>query len=257
MSDLRTRAEPLDWYHTIELAPGVTSQGMFDCRPAVPRIPWPDLTGLRVLDVGTCDGFWAFELERRGAAEVVAIDLADPSERDLTVAMRNPHASFGGAKPTFQLAHEALGSKVDWRNCSIYDLNPEEFGKFDLVFIGSLLLHLRDPIKALMAVRSVTAGRVLSHDSISPMLSIVAPRTPAARLVGDREQQWWIPNRAGRLREFEAAGFRIVDTGGPTWVRQCNLRMRPRTVLRHPMSSVLLRLKGICSTWVLAEPAPE
>ena len=35
---------------------------------------------MRALDVGTWDGFWAFEMERRGA-EVTALDLDD--ERDL------------------------------------------------------------------------------------------------------------------------------------------------------------------------------
>ena len=32
------------------------------------------LTGARVLDVGTFDGFYAFLAERRGAARVVAVD---------------------------------------------------------------------------------------------------------------------------------------------------------------------------------------
>jgi len=41
--------------------------------PAAKILP-ADLSGRRALDVGTFDGFWAFELERRGA-EVVAADL--------------------------------------------------------------------------------------------------------------------------------------------------------------------------------------
>ena len=48
------------WYHTIELAPGVVTAGMFDHRSAVDRYLLPEsLTGLRCLDVGTMDGFWA------------------------------------------------------------------------------------------------------------------------------------------------------------------------------------------------------
>ena len=38
-------------------------------------MPWPDVRGKRCLDVGTYDGFLAFELERRGAASVVATDI--------------------------------------------------------------------------------------------------------------------------------------------------------------------------------------
>src|SRR5689334_4047032 len=68
-----------DWWHVIEVAPGVVTPGWWDLRPAAERMPWPaSLDGMRCLDVGTMDGFWAFELERRGAGEVVAIDLVDP-----------------------------------------------------------------------------------------------------------------------------------------------------------------------------------
>jgi hypothetical protein len=71
-------AEALDqpWYHTIELAPGAVTSGVVDQRPAANRVLPATLAGLRCLDVGTFDGFWAFEMERRGAAEVVASDVA-------------------------------------------------------------------------------------------------------------------------------------------------------------------------------------
>src|SRR5262249_20625446 len=71
VADLKRRiAGNHDWYHTLELAPGVLTPGWVDVRPVVPRVPIPaSLAGLRVLDVGTWDGFWAFEMERRGASE--------------------------------------------------------------------------------------------------------------------------------------------------------------------------------------------
>ena len=71
------------WYHTIELAPGVVTPGWFDTRPVSAKIPMPpSLAGKRCLDVGTFDGFWAFEMERRGAAETVGIDVLDPMQWD-------------------------------------------------------------------------------------------------------------------------------------------------------------------------------
>jgi hypothetical protein len=71
------------WYHTIELTDGVVTEGMFDHRPAVNRYMLPaDLSGMRCLDVGTMDGFWAFEMERRGASEVVATDVARVDDLD-------------------------------------------------------------------------------------------------------------------------------------------------------------------------------
>src|SRR3990170_8687518 len=76
------------WYHAIELAPGVVTPGLFDRRPYVERYELPaDLTGKRVLDVGTQDGFWSFELERRGAS-VTALDLDDPGELDWPPRLR-------------------------------------------------------------------------------------------------------------------------------------------------------------------------
>ena len=53
----------------------VACYGWFDLRPFVADYHLPErMDGMRVLDVGTWDGFWAFEFERRGA-EVVGLDI--------------------------------------------------------------------------------------------------------------------------------------------------------------------------------------
>ena len=81
--ELSERIEEISWYHTIELAPGVVTPGTFDLRDQVDRYGLPErLDGMRALDIGTQNGFWAFEMERRGAAEVVALDLDDERELD-------------------------------------------------------------------------------------------------------------------------------------------------------------------------------
>src|SRR5690349_7423314 len=85
-ADLERRIAEHPWYHTLELAPGLLTPGWFDTRAAVSEVPFPaDLRGKRCLDVGTFDGFWAFEMERRGAEEVVAIDILDPRQWDWPV----------------------------------------------------------------------------------------------------------------------------------------------------------------------------
>ena len=71
------------WYHTIDLAPGVVTKGVYDLRRLVGSVGIPDdLTGCTALDIGTANGFWAFEMERRGASRVVAVDVASHHDWD-------------------------------------------------------------------------------------------------------------------------------------------------------------------------------
>lgn len=213
---LARQIEALDWYHTLELAPGIVTPGWFDTRGVVARLPLPDaLTGLRCLDVGTFDGFWAFELERRGAAEVVAIDLLDPKSwdwpagSDPAVVVQIGERKARGAG--FELARAALGSCVQRLERSVYDLDPRSDGLFDFVYVGSLLLHLRDPVAALDRIRSVCSGRLLLVDAIDPWLTRRHPRRPLATLDGRGRPWWWKPNLACLERMLRSAGFELVE----------------------------------------------
>src|SRR4051812_7791282 len=135
-----------EWYHTMELAPGVVTPGWFDTRGVVPLLPPPaSLEGKRCLDIATFDGFWAFELERRGASDVLAIDILDPFAWDwpanspsavIEALERRKEGGLG-----FEIAREALGSSVRREERSVYDLDPDAVGTFDFVYLGSLLMH--------------------------------------------------------------------------------------------------------------------
>jgi tRNA (mo5U34)-methyltransferase len=211
-----------EWYHTLELAPGVVTPGWFDLRPALEHVPLPaSLAGLRCLDIGTFDGFWAFTMERRGAAEVVAVDLTDPERWDWPPASDPDMLATLGARKRkgagFDLAHRALGSRVQFLERSVYDLDPGELGTFDFVYLGSLLLHLRDPVRALERVRSVCSGRLLLVDTIDASLTAAFPRRPVARLDADGRPWWWQANAAGLARMATAAGFAVA--GRPRLVR--------------------------------------
>jgi tRNA (mo5U34)-methyltransferase len=221
-ASLAERVAAHDWYHTLELGPGVRTPGWFDTRKVPQLVGFPaSLSGARCLDVGTFDGFWAFEMERRGAAEVTAIDVLDPSGWDwpadatdeMAAAMEERKAKGAG----FELAREALGSAVDRLELSVYDLDPAAVGRFDFVYLGSLLLHLRDPIGALMKVRSVCSGDLLLADAIDLRLAPLR-RRPAATLEGQVRPWWWKPNAAGLARMAEAAGFTVVDGPRTFWM---------------------------------------
>jgi tRNA (mo5U34)-methyltransferase len=211
------------WYHTIELPGGVLTPGEYDTRRALAKIPFPaSLAGRRCLDVGTHDGFWAFQMERRGAAEVVAIDLDDPRRVDFSepVPELSPQALADRlSRPrAFACAHRALGSSVTRRDLSVYDLPTVYERRFDFAFIGTLLLHLREPLRALTAIRDVLVpgGRILVNDHVSLKLSLLQPRSPAYHLsLLPGKPFWWEPNARGVRRYVEKAGFSEVRGGGP------------------------------------------
>ena len=221
---LRQRVHDLPlWYHTIDLGNGVLTPGWFDLRPIVDTMPWPDVRGKRCLDVGTWDGFLAFELERRGAAEVVAIDIGSHENWDWPPVLK----ARGGPQDMeelagreqgvgFRVAKEALGSSVEHRTMSGYDLDAAEMGEFDVVTCGSLMLHLRDPMRALERIRSVCRGVFLSSEEIDLTLTVLRPRQPALRLDGLSDLfQWFIPNAAGHRQMLRASGFQLERWSKP------------------------------------------
>jgi len=216
------------WYHTIDVAPAVSTPGWYDLRHVVDLLPWPDVRGKRCLDIGTFDGFFAFELERRGAAEVVAIEMPDHEQWDWPPDTRpggpNADAVAEYAKlkvgSGFKVLADLFGSRAQWRALNVYDVSPAELGTFDIVTCGSLLLHLRDPVRALEAIRSVCRGHLLSSESIELWLSIFGRGRPLFRLSGTGHAcQWWLPNAAGHRRLLWSAGFAVEQASKPYLVR--------------------------------------
>jgi tRNA (mo5U34)-methyltransferase len=214
---VQAKLDELGWYHTIDVADGATTKGWFDLRHALPLIPFPEVRGKRCLDIGTWDGFYAFELERRGAAEVVALDVPDLSGIDYPPEVRAQadtidlsHRSIQPRSAGFHLLHEILDSKVQWRGGSIYDLDPAEVGTFDVVVLGSLLIHLRDPVRALDAVRSVTSGSLVEIEHLHPPVQLLSRKRPLFQLRGmGVDFQWWLPNDAGARHLLKVGGFEV------------------------------------------------
>ena len=224
MSDLaeRVAAHP-GWYHTIDLGAGVHTPGAYDLRPFAAQAVPADLSGKRCLDVGTFDGFWAFELEARGPAEVFALDLPDisqadtpPNTREQVMAQRDESVAWGSG---FKLAAEARGSQVRRIEGNVYDLEADWMGgPVDLVLCGTILQHLRDPVAALERMRDVLGpgGELLMVETYSLPLT----RRWRRRAVGEFRPAvpgslytWWVPNLATLSAWGLAAG--LEPTGAP------------------------------------------
>jgi SAM-dependent methyltransferase len=210
------------WYHTLELAPGIVTPGRIDLRKVAAKLLPDDLSGMRALDVGTFDGFWAFELEKRGA-EVVAIDLdavgaaeLPPNNRGaLEEAAEELRVELGLG---FRLASRHLRSDVRLVSCDVLELSTEKIdGPVDIAFMGALLVHLRDPVRALERIRAtlVPGGRLLQLEGVSRRMSLLHPRRPVAHLQTlDTQFNWWYPNHAALKAWLRTAGFvEITDLG--------------------------------------------
>lgn len=198
--DLRRRAQQVRWYHTMDLGAGLTTRGTTDPSVFIPRLRLPDLTGKQVLDVGAWDGYFSFEAERRGAARVVATDWY----------------SWGGpgwgSKAGFELAREALGSRVEDVHVDVMELDPRRLGRFDVVLFLGGLYHMRDPVGALERVASVTGDLLIVETEVGMLLN----RRPAAAFypgdeLADDPSNWWAPNPAAVLGMLRTVGFLQAD----------------------------------------------
>jgi tRNA (mo5U34)-methyltransferase len=214
-ADASAAIEEQDWYHTIELPDGRTTNGYFDHRPLLPHYGLPaDMSGMRALDVGTSDGFWAFEMERRGA-EVVAVDLPRMSARDFPAIVQPLIRDSFDTPPgrRFEIAREALGSRVELVRLTAYEVDPGRLGTFDFVHVGDLLLHLRDQPRALAAVRSVTTGEAHIADAVQPEAGEPG-RNLSEYHGGFGMTHWWTPSVQTLAQMTLDAGFDDVQVLG-------------------------------------------
>jgi tRNA (mo5U34)-methyltransferase len=231
---LSERLDAIGWYHTQELAPGLVTPGMFDLRPYVDRYGLPDdLTGKRCLDVGTFEGFWAFELERRGG-EVVALDVDRIQHLDWPPRLRPSEDDQRGEG--FMLARDALGSSVRRVGMSVYDATPEALGgHFDLVFCGSVLIHLRDPMLALERMAALCDGRLILADEYSRRLALLP--ISSAEFRGETPwSTWWRPSPRTWVSMIRCAGFEDARIH-----RRFKIRFRDR---RGGVSHVVVHARG-------------
>ena len=193
-----------NWFHQIELAPGIVTPGIQDSRGSLEHLDAlglpRDCSKLRVLDIGCRDGFFAFEMERRGA-EVVGMDYAAPDVTGFSVASR------------------ILGSRVTYVVENVYQLTPEKYGVFDIVLFLGVLYHLRNPLLAFDQVRKVAKPDGLlfveTHVTTHPVLSSLGVPVwqyyPRDTLNKDETNKWG-PNLAGLKAAMEEAQFAVLDS---------------------------------------------
>jgi hypothetical protein len=151
-----------DFYHTVDIPGHGVVQGQWDLRGReadyLGRTP---LKGRSVLEIGPANGHLSFWMEAEGA-EVTAYDLNEDGVWDFVPfkgldlaeanAVRSRH--LHRLQNAWWLLREARGAKAQAVYGAVYDIDPS-LGRFDVVTLSSVLLHLRDPMGALIKAASV------------------------------------------------------------------------------------------------------
>ena len=207
------------WYHQIELAPDIITPGSHPSRQELARLDSiglpQDCRGLRVLDIGSRDGFFSFEMERRGA-EVVAADYANPKGTG------------------FRIAAEILGSPLTCQVRNVYNIRPETDGLFDVVLFLGLLYHLRNPMLAIDQIRSVlkpsglffVTTHLASDAKVRDLDLPVWQFLPRDSFAADGTNKW-IPNLPGLTQALEESSLKVLDALVPPQSSFAYVRAQP------------------------------
>ena len=190
------RLSKLGWYHSIELPDGSVIPGhqtVEQLRTRLRQFHIPeDLTGKRVLDIGAWDGWFSFEMERRGAS-VLAVD---------------------SAKNTRLLEAKALlGSRIDYLIADICRLTAKDVGTFDIVLFLGVLYHLKHPLLALENVCGMCRDRACIESFVTDGNPDAIPSMEFYETTELRGQldNWCGPNIACLLAFTRTAGFARVQ----------------------------------------------
>ena len=188
----------LGWYHSMELPDGRVIPGFHSLatlRNRMAQFPVPaDLRGKRALDIGAWDGWFNFELERRGA-RVMAVDST--------------------AIERFGIARDLLGSQAEYRIDDVCRLSPAHIGYFDIVMFLGVLYHLKHPMLALEKVCELSTDIVCVESFVSGVGGDLAA-TPVMEFYETTElcgqfDNWMGPNTACLLAMCRSAGFARVQ----------------------------------------------
>lgn len=214
-----------EWFHNLNLHGVSTAPNHF--LGDFPNVKWKqiskaipqDVTGATVLDIGCNAGFYSIEMKKRGAAQVVAMDVDDR------------YLNQG------RFAARTLGFDIDFRKLSVYDVDSIE-GQFDFVFFLGVFYHLRYPLLALDKVVKKVGGKLFFQTMIRGSEELkqwesnyhfwnkeifADPTFPTMYFVENRyaddPTNWFVPNRAAAEASLRSAGLEIVEhPESETWV---------------------------------------
>lgn len=248
------------WYHSFYFDNGFVQRGDYNIGLDIGEYGFPaDMSDLTVLDVGTGSGWFATYFEQLGA-QVTTVDARGycdfdvrgrPGYPDVALEKPVPDRVLADGRPIyyspvskgFWIMKDILGLTAEYVNARVYEIRPELFqGKtFDLVFMGAVLMHLRDPIGALMALRSVCKHRLIANAIPLRALEDV----PVMQMLKGDSITWWAPNESCLVEWFKAAGFTRIEP-----VSVVHLTVDKPFVDEHGHSSAVTQDVALVNAWV-------
>jgi len=201
VEDSTASLDSLPWFHQIRLPDGRVTPGKDDSASKLEFLKLPaDLSGKSVLDIGCWDGFFSFACEQRGAQRVLATDHFAWSKE------------CWGSRECFDLAHAALGSKVEVLEAKPDELAPERVGQFDLVLYLGVLYHVKNPFKEIEHVAQLCSGMLV----METLVDHLNRKEPSAAFYPTTDcnndpTNWWGPNPPCVTGMLKEAGFTRVE----------------------------------------------
>jgi O-methyltransferase len=170
-----------DFYHSIALGGGdVLYQGEWDLRGHEPTyLGNYDFRGKRILEAGPATGWLSAYMAGQGA-ELVVLDLplgecpelVPHPEVDMDSARASGAISASRLRNSWWFSKALLGYQARAVYADIY-APPPDLGRFDAAVLGSILLHLSSPFRALQSIASLVDDTIIVTDVFS------APQFPA------------------------------------------------------------------------------
>jgi len=207
------RASAIDWFHGGAWIHDATYTGgkTYPQMTLLPYLALPDdLSGKTVLDICTWDGYMAFECEKRGA-DVTAVDSFAWDKRNAALTKHKT------GRDGFDLAHDALNSKVHPVHCDVLNLDRKALGTFDIVLFLGVLYHMRHPLLALEKVAALVDDLLI----LETHADMAGGSVPYMRFypddsLNDDPTNYWGPNVAcveAMLRDVGFASVQLIPNG--------------------------------------------
>jgi hypothetical protein len=128
----------------------------------------------------------------------------------------------------FQVAHDALSSRVEFLQSDLFDLDPRVVGQFDLVLFLGVLYHLRHPLLGLERLAPLCKGQLIVETEVMPRPE--GRRARLTEMIGGNElpsyvmrflpiednlrdpTSCWVPSESCTMSMLQSCGFCDVST---------------------------------------------